>query len=93
MRSVRVLSKCAQGCGEPALGQGWPLNHCSVCFYLVEVLEGEGCSTVSELSARRDGARAHREAILGRLADVLTRCGVEDGAYLVAEVERLTHIG
>ena len=90
---MKTLVKCVEGCGEPALGHEWPLNACSVCCYLVEILAAEAVLSVAELSAKHEASRLHRETVIARVADLLTRCGVTDGPHLIAEMERLTLAG
>jgi len=58
------------------------MSFCGACWYLFETLEKEACATVADL-------RDRREALFGRVADLLTRTGVEDAPRLIRELEKL----
>ncbi len=58
-------------------------THCPTCFYALRTLQEEGAETFADL------AEVLPDELIGRVADVLRRSGVEDAERLIRGLERL----
>jgi hypothetical protein len=83
---------CIGGCGLLVPSPFGVLATCGTCTYARKTLAAEKCLHLSEL-ARRDcdalPRTMSRDAVLGRVSDVLRRTGILDAEELIVALERL----